>query len=52
VRLCLRCRPTTLTHKRALTAASPISESSGLFAGYLRTNVRTLENWAQGRAKS
>ena len=22
-----------------------------LFAGYLRTNVRTLENWEQGRAK-
>jgi putative transcriptional regulator len=25
--------------------------SRGLFAGYLRTNVRTLENWEQGRAK-
>jgi putative transcriptional regulator len=24
--------------------------SRGLFAGYLRTNVRTLENWEQGRA--
>jgi putative transcriptional regulator len=23
----------------------------GLFASYLRTNVRTLENWEQGRAK-
>ena len=25
--------------------------SRGLFALYLRTNVRTLENWEQGRAK-
>ncbi len=25
--------------------------SRAVFAGYLRTNVRTLENWEQGRAK-
>jgi putative transcriptional regulator len=25
--------------------------SRSLFARYLRTNVRTLENWEQGRAK-
>jgi putative transcriptional regulator len=25
--------------------------SHGLFAGYLRTTVRALENWEQGRAK-
>ena len=25
--------------------------SRRLFAGYQRTNVRTLENWEQGRAK-
>jgi putative transcriptional regulator len=25
--------------------------SRGVFAVYLRTNVRTLENWEQGRAK-
>jgi putative transcriptional regulator len=25
--------------------------SRALFAGYLRTNVRTLENWEQGRAR-
>jgi putative transcriptional regulator len=25
--------------------------SRGVFAAYLRTNVRTLENWEQGRAK-
>lgn len=25
--------------------------SRGLFEGYLRTNVRTLESWEHGRAK-
>ena len=25
--------------------------SRAVFAGYLRTNVRTVENWEQGRAK-
>jgi len=25
--------------------------SRGVLAAYLRTNVRTLENWEQGRAK-
>ena len=25
--------------------------SRGVFAAYLRTNVRTLENWEQGRAR-
>jgi putative transcriptional regulator len=25
--------------------------SRGVFAAYLRTNVRTIENWEQGRAK-
>jgi putative transcriptional regulator len=25
--------------------------SRALFAGYLRTNARTLENWEQGRAR-
>jgi putative transcriptional regulator len=25
--------------------------SRGLFAGYLRTDLWTLENWEQGRAK-
>ncbi len=28
-----------------------IKLSRSLFARYLRTNVRTLENWEQGRAK-
>jgi len=28
-----------------------LKTSRALFAAYLRTNVRTLENWEQGRAK-
>jgi len=28
-----------------------LKTSRALFAVYLRTNVRTLENWEQGRAK-
>ena len=54
---------TLRTHAVALKPAPTISArelsklrarlnlSRGLFAGYLRTNVRTLENWEQGRAK-
>lgn len=54
---------TLRTHVAALKPAPTISArelaklraklnlSRGLFAGYLRTNVRTLENWEQGRAK-
>ncbi len=54
---------TLRTHAIALKPAPEISAreltnlrqklnlSRGLFAGYLRTNVRTLENWEQGRAK-
>jgi putative transcriptional regulator len=54
---------TLRTHTVALKPAPTISArelsklraklnlSRGLFAGYLRTNVRTLENWEQGRAK-
>jgi putative transcriptional regulator len=54
---------TLRTHKVKVRPAATISArelaklrermnlSRGLFAGYLRTNVRTLENWEQGRAK-
>lgn len=35
-----------LTKRRA-----ELNLSRGHFAGYLRSNVRTLENWEQGRAK-
>ena len=56
-------KQTLRTHVVALKPAPTISArelsklraklnlSRGLFAGYLRTNVRTLENWEQGRAK-
>ena len=33
------------------TVREAMKLSRGLFASYLRTNVRTLENWEQGRAK-
>ena len=35
----------------AFTFMSMISRSMGVFATYLRTNPRTLENWEQGRAR-
>jgi len=38
--------PQELVHLR-----EDLNMSRGLFALYLRTNVRTLENWEQGRAK-
>lgn len=40
-----RITPGALTRVR-----KKMNLSRGLFAGYLRTNVRTLENWEQGRA--
>jgi len=54
---------TLRTHSVAIKPAPKISAreltrlrqelnlSRALFAGYLRTNVRTLENWEQGRAR-
>ncbi|OLF53262.1 helix-turn-helix domain-containing protein [Pseudomonas chlororaphis] len=54
---------TLRTHKVKLNALLPISAeevlrvrqqlnlSRSVFAMYLRTNTRTLENWEQGRAK-
>lgn len=38
--------PTELMRVRA-----QLKLSRALFAAYLRTNIRTLENWEQGRAK-
>ena len=58
-----RGRRTLRTHAvvfRPAPAVSPeelihvreaLNLSRGLFAAYLRTNVRTLENWEQGRAR-
>lgn len=54
---------TLRTHQLEITPAPEISAqelvqlrerlnlSRPVFAGYLRTNPRTLENWEQGRAK-
>ena len=45
-------KPTPVITARGLTKLrKDMKLSRGLFAGYLRTNVRTLENWEQGRAK-
>lgn len=40
-----------LTARELTRVRKQLNLSRGLFAGYLRTNVRTLENWEQGRAK-
>lgn len=41
----------TLTPKELIRVRKDLKLSRALFAIYLRTNVRTLENWEQGRAK-
>ena len=41
----------TVTPKEVIRVRESLNMSRALFAGYLRTNVRTLENWEQGRAK-
>lgn len=40
-----------ITPREVTRVREDMNLSRGLFAGYLRTNVRTLENWEQGRAK-
>lgn len=40
-----------ITARELARLRQELNLSRGLFAGYLRTNVRTLENWEQGRAK-
>lgn len=40
-----------LTPRQLVELREELNLSRGLFAAYLRTNVRTLENWEQGRAK-
>lgn len=39
-----------ITPRELAQVRQDMNLSRGLFAGYLRTNVRTLENWEQGRA--
>ena len=41
----------TVTPKELIRLRKNLKLSRALFAIYLRTNVRTLENWEQGRAK-
>lgn len=41
----------TLTARQLLALRNKLNVSRAVFASYLRTNVRTLENWEQGRAK-
>lgn len=41
----------TVTPKELIRVRRSLNLSRALFATYLRTNVRTLENWEQGRAK-
>lgn len=41
----------TLTPQQLIRIRRSLKLSRALFAIYLRTNVRTLENWEQGRAK-
>lgn len=41
----------TLTPRELIRVRKNLKLSRALFAIYLRTNVRTLENWEQGRAK-
>ena len=41
----------TVTPKELIRVRKSLKLSRALFAIYLRTNVRTLENWEQGRAK-
>lgn len=40
-----------LTPKQLIAIRRNLKLSRPLFAAYLRTNVRTLENWEQGRAQ-
>ena len=41
----------TITPRELIRIRKDLKLSRALFAIYLRTNVRTLENWEQGRAK-
>ena len=40
-----------VTGKEILKLRRELNMSRGVFAAYMRTNVRTLENWEQGRAR-
>jgi len=40
-----------VTPRELVRVREQLKISRGLFAAYLRTNIRTLENWEQGRAR-
>jgi putative transcriptional regulator len=40
-----------ITPRELIRVREAMNLSRGLFANYLRTNARTLENWEQGRAR-
>ncbi len=42
----------TITARELAKVREDMNLSRGLFAGYLRTNVRTLENWEQGTSET
>jgi putative transcriptional regulator len=42
--------PPSITPKELVRLRESLKISRGMFAAYLRTNIRTLENWEQGRA--
>ena len=44
-------RAPEMTAREVLRVRKQLMISRAVFAAYLRTNVRTLENWEQGRAK-
>ena len=45
-------KPAAIIHADEVVAIRErLNLSRSVFASYLRTNVRTLENWEQGRAK-
>ena len=43
--------PPVLTSRDVISVRKRLHLSRGLFANFLRTNRRTLENWEQGRAR-
>jgi putative transcriptional regulator len=48
----VKARPApTISPRELARVRREMNLSRSLFAAYLRTNVRTLENWEQGRAK-
>lgn len=43
--------PPQVTAQEVVRVRTKLNVSQGVFARYLRTNPRTIENWEQGKAK-